>query len=370
MSVPAQIADLWWTRLPLGVSRVSRGLAAALADGIYLSAQPAVGALAPPAALVAGFLIGWLHFSPGETFTYSLPVMGVMLAVGVISAGLGAWLLAGYVIGDFFLRPHAVYDVTETPVLLLLRARLPLLLSYVLLAQLLVTIPLVAATIRRGMPARLRRGRAILGYGLGLVVLGALVYLWTQAVPTLIRPVFTWESQPQPIEAFKPLQELGWVLVFLGVAAMAVRIVVETVARRDVAIREARVQLAIARAAPVGGLVLSPVRAAFRAALTALLLAGIVDNPFEGVVLLGVLFVLFWARDLIQTVLPAWVRLVSRIPVLLRLAAGIALSSAIATQSVNLFWASDTFFPILLSVLLSLGIFAILIPPTGRLARS
>jgi hypothetical protein len=365
-----QISGFWWGRLPVAVSRLSRGTARALADGIYLSAHPLVGAVGPAASLVAGVLIGWQHFTFGETFTGSLVVMGGMLAIGIIGAGLGTWLLVGYMIGDFFLFSHPIFNLFESPILRFVHVRVPLLLSYVLLAQLLVSIPLVPATIRRGLPAGLGRLRGVLGYGLGLVVLGSLVYLWTHAVPTLIRPVFTWKGGNPPIDAIQPLQHRGRVLIFFAMAAMVVRIALERSVPSEVTTRAAGVHLAIAKATPLRGL-RPPVRAGTRAVLASLLLAGIVDNLVEGVILPGILFGVFWGRDQVQTVLPRWAQLVSRVPVLVRLIAGFALGTVVATQTLHLLWRSTgSFFPILLSVVLSLVIFAILIPPTRRLAGS
>src|SRR5438093_455036 len=61
------LIDLWWRRVPLAVRSVSRILPAIFADGLYLSAWPLIAAIAPPAALLFGFLLGWFHFAPGDT---------------------------------------------------------------------------------------------------------------------------------------------------------------------------------------------------------------------------------------------------------------------------------------------------------------
>src|SRR5262245_41799418 len=98
-----KLIDWWWLRVPMAARRISLSLSAVLTDGLYLTAWPQVGAIAPPLSLLIGFLLGWLRFTPGNTFTFSIYMMALMLVVSSLGAGLGAWLWTGYVIGDFFL---------------------------------------------------------------------------------------------------------------------------------------------------------------------------------------------------------------------------------------------------------------------------
>jgi hypothetical protein len=55
---------------------------------------------------VLGLLIGWFHFAPGETFTFSIAVMALLMAISSFGTGLGSHLLVGYAFGDFFLFQH------------------------------------------------------------------------------------------------------------------------------------------------------------------------------------------------------------------------------------------------------------------------
>src|SRR5476649_1469214 len=48
----AQLNDLWWIRLPAGIARISPTAAAALTDGLALSARPVVGAVVPPIVFI------------------------------------------------------------------------------------------------------------------------------------------------------------------------------------------------------------------------------------------------------------------------------------------------------------------------------
>src|SRR5262249_9303787 len=130
--------DLWWRRLPVLGRRASATLADVLADGLYLTAWPTAGALGPPLAFLLGLLLGWWRFAPGATFTFSITVMALMLVVSQLSVSLGVWLWLGYAVGDFFLFHWDTGTSYEKAWERLLYVRVPLLISYALLALLLV----------------------------------------------------------------------------------------------------------------------------------------------------------------------------------------------------------------------------------------
>src|SRR5205807_5826187 len=77
--------------------------AVVLGDGAWIRRWPQVAAAAPPAALVAGLVLGWAHIDQGALYTTSLGVLGGMILLGTVAAGLGAWLLLGFAVGDLLL---------------------------------------------------------------------------------------------------------------------------------------------------------------------------------------------------------------------------------------------------------------------------
>lgn len=97
-----KLINFWWRDLPVAASRVSGFLSVILADGIYLTHWSKVAAYAPVVSLVLGLLIGWFHFAPGETFTFSIGVMALLMTISSFGTGLGSHLLVGYAFGDFF----------------------------------------------------------------------------------------------------------------------------------------------------------------------------------------------------------------------------------------------------------------------------
>jgi hypothetical protein len=126
-----KLINFWWRDLPVAASRVSGFLSVILADGIYLTHWSKVAAYAPVVSLVLGLLIGWFHFAPGQTFTFSIGVMALLMTISSFGTGLGSYLLVGYAFGDFFLFQHPkIGNIFQT----FFVVQIPLLLSYALLS--------------------------------------------------------------------------------------------------------------------------------------------------------------------------------------------------------------------------------------------
>jgi hypothetical protein len=125
-----KLINFWWRDLPLTASRLSGFISVILADGIYLTHWLKVAAYVPVASLVLGLLTGWFHFAPGETFTFSIAVMALLMAISSFGTALGSYLLVGYAFGDFFLFQHPkMSNIFQT----FFVVQIPLLLSYALL---------------------------------------------------------------------------------------------------------------------------------------------------------------------------------------------------------------------------------------------
>jgi hypothetical protein len=374
-----RLNDLWWLRLPAAAGRVSRSAGGILGDGLYTSAAPALSAAMPPVLLALGVLIGWRHpaFAREEIFTASLLVTAVMLAVGTMSTGWGAWLWLGYAAGDFVLYPHAAYLRLQGNVAdQLLRGRLPLLIVYVLLAGLVLYAPLTSRFLRVGSLTRLRGGGAAATWTRALLqgaIHGALVFTWTQAAPTLLRPVYTWQGDVPTQAVMNPLQARGVVLALLGAAFAIARVVLESRAVRapGAARRAMERQRAFAKAAlaPARGL---PVwlRVPLRTAFTTFMLAGVLATWFDAVVFAAVVAVIMTMRETMIPRMGAWTALVGKVPLLARLAAGVALGWLLTTWIIGALWdVTQTFRPIMITVAINLVIFLLLIPDAATRLR-
>jgi hypothetical protein len=347
-------ADLLWVRLPDAVGRLSVLLGLVLRDGAYLRAWSPVAVAAPVVAILLGGVLGRVH--PEETFTGALWVMGPMLVVGGVGTALGLWSWLGYVLVDFFLFPHLLgFGAGE------LAARAGLLPTYLLLAMLVVVIPqTVRSLVRVSTPrARTLSGlRTPIEVALSCVLFAALVYVWTQGAPILVRPAYTWAGSQPAIAAIQPVQATGWFLVFLAALVGAARPVLQRAAERLTP--PARAQAAPIRpphaSTSLGGSVL-------QAAFTVVLLAGALEGWLDALVALVALTAILVGRRLLAGRIGGYVALASRVPVLARVVAGAIISFLLSRTILDLtFTATLSFRPVVLAAVLSLVVFTVLLP--------
>jgi hypothetical protein len=367
--------EFWWNYLPLKVGRFSAILALILADGSYLQASKKIAKFTPPLVLILGFLIGWSHFGSGNTFTYSIPVMGLMLAISSFSAALGAWLWLGYVLGDFILFPHV-----PVPNLLNLDTwiyiRLPLFLSYFLLNFLLTSIPFITKLFRRLILPKLeenlssltdkkRRIMTIIAAGIQGIIAASLVYIWTQSVPTLIRPIYTWQGNQPPIAAIAPLQNNGQILVTLVAICGMIRIVFEY---RILAQSKFNTILDKFKSEfqPVASQKLLPVwlGLTFKAIFSTFILSGIISSWLDAILLASSLLFAMFMREVQMNLLNTeWINWVCKVPLLVRLIIAAISSYLLAGIIIGLMWNSTSaFLPIVISTIVGYIVFSLLMP--------
>jgi hypothetical protein len=342
-------ADLIWVRLPDAVGRFSVLLGLVLRDGAYLRAWPSLAVAGPVGALLLGGVLGRIH--PEETFTGALWVMGPMVVVAGIGTALGLWTWLGYALVDFFLFPH------------FLGFGAGLLPTYLLLAMLVVVIPQTVRSLVRASTPRARRLsglRKAMEVVLSCVLYAALVYVWTQAAPILVRPAYTWAGYTPATEAIQPVQATGWFLVFLAALAGAARPVLQLAAER-------RMPASGAQAAPMRRPSASPVASlggsALQAAFTVVLLAGALEGLLDALVAWVVLTAILAGRRLLAGRIGGYVALAARVPILARVVGAAALSFLLSRTVLDLtFTATPSFRPVVLAAVLSLVVFTVLLP--------
>jgi hypothetical protein len=385
MSVLEQTDHVWWVRLPRAGARVSSNLGATLVDGWWLALVRVLGAVATPIAFAAGLLIGWKH--PGFTTlpSESLTLLVVFTVVGLASAHLGLVLLGGFVVGDFFLAhtswtlPTAIvnrHDWWGGPaVASFVHTRLPLLISYGVVAALMVKVPMGVKAITR--PLVPDRAPLVLRVAIALVaevLLAAVtVYLWAVAAPVLLRPVYTWMGRPPIVDAIRPLQEHATTLARVAAVVVAVRLVVQTatLAWRPLAERAAQYERAMAHSLarpPIVDRWPPAVRSFGIAGVLALLLSGLYESLAQGLLVFVVLLVFQLARvGVIPLPVHWWSRLLGHVPELVRFAAGVLVMYLVAQSFLaDRVRQSATFGPQLVFLLLGLLVFFVLIPPAPR----
>lgn len=362
------LSRFWWVRLPLASRRLSRGLLVTLLDGIYLMAWPRVAASATPLVVVAGFLLG-LHPGPDSTlqnpeaFSQFLPVLILAVVVGALSGQLGAGFLIGYVVGDFFFATTGWEDVLEV--------RIPLLITYALLAFPTIFFPLFtkALVVRFTILIRVGSWASVVGGGVMAAFFSwVLVYLWTDTASVLLRPVFTWQGTSIPPEAILGLQSYSILLATLAAVSSAARIGLQALTAYSPAYSRPldSVQEQLNSASPLIPLVERiplPLRVMAKAVAITLVLAGLYSFWLEGVAL-GVLILLVIAarQGLISVPLGRWPDLVEKMPRVLRLGVGLLVVSLLTLPVSALLETSETFRPLVMFTAVSMVVFYLLDP--------
>lgn len=366
------LTTLWWIRLPQSARRLALRPVLALVDGLFIAVWPRIAAVLSPLALLLGLLFGALHPGFDRVFSESWPVLILAVMLGVFSAHLGAFFLAGFALGDFFLF-HTAWAYRGSLIGGLVNVRLPLLIEYSLLAFM--TTGIALAT--KSLLAQLRPAQSVprdmqvllaAGGHLGLTLL--FVYLWMQVVPILIRPVFTWPGGSPSIQAMQILQQAGWPLLLVAALASLARMGLQQLVSRR-ATGQARLeareqQLNDAQPlAPLSSKLPLVARVAFTAIGSTLMLAGMLEAWWDGLILLVVIGALQLARARLvaPAVVLAWARRIERIPLPLRLAAGVLLTTFVARIALGPALAiTNSFRPILLLTVFALFVFYLLDP--------
>lgn len=377
-----RLTDRWWIRRPLLLRYVGVTPFLASMDGYVLTTKARLGAIAPPVALLLGLLVGWKTWGYAAIFSESLLLMALIAALGTLSAHLGGALVVGLAFGDFVLRRESWTLCCSVDGFLhsgflahFARERVPLLILYALLVFLAVLVPLaVKGLVSELRPADLpRRYQAGVAVTAHVLLTGALVYLWAQTVPVLIRPAWTWVGiYDLPVEAVQPLQLNSIRIVLVAMAASAGRMAwqLRTADRPELG---AQIDLRVSRiqaAEPVRPFPdrLPPlVRIVLQAATATVMMSGLFLNWIEGLVVGVVVLGLLAVRlGLIRVPLGPWPRIARRIPLAARMLAGLLIVYIVARIVVPGGYTAEsasTFRPITITVVVAMIVFALLNPP-------
>ncbi|WP_199624426.1 hypothetical protein [Paenibacillus alkalitolerans] len=369
-SLAAKISGIWWVRVPLLARRLSTKLTHNLLDGFYLNAWPVVSAIAPPLVLLSGLAAGWLEPESRQVFSESLTLMMLMAAIGTMSAQLGMMFLLGYIAGDVF-AGSALKDIISSPILY----GIPKIIEYAIMAILLIKFPvaikMLAAEIK--LPGIRLKAKFVIAAILHVALTGVLVYLWTQATPVLLRPLFTWRGFDPTVRAMAPLQQHGMVIVVIAVTASAARMVIQgwTAFEANLSSKLDPLQERLLSAPVVQSLTENLNKWFLLIAATiwsCLLLSGVYQSFFDAVVIAGVTFCLLGIRKgVIPLPLGFWARLMERIPLLIRLGIGFFIVHYLSqTLLAGLMGQTNTFRPVLYLTVVSMIIIFLLTPGTAE----
>jgi hypothetical protein len=323
-----------------------------IVDFRSLGIVPGGGWLAILAIVAVIVVFGVLRTGIRDVYTESLPFLITAMLIGYLSRGTGIALVGLFAIVDLIVPivdPAPYSDVGDSPMVLVGRV-----ISWWLLWLLVVSIP----TLQRQTRARLtddpRRPAAmrLLGAPLGAAAAGALTFLWSNAQPYLIRPVFAGEPQsPAMLPQQMPVQ--------LGVTAGAIALVLGLA-------YQARIQsptdfisvLDLNRLHGRAGLVARVV--VYSLALIAIL--GLLTSPLD-VVVLVLAFVA--AESLAAAVARSGIaRTLAGVPLWARLLGGLAATFLVAQVVTSLLQEpalGSEFFPMIVSMAIGIVIFRVLV---------
>ncbi len=329
-------ADRLWVTLPERAWPRSPALGLLLADGGWTRAIPFAGLVGPAAAFTLGLARGGLRPGAETTYSHSLPWLIAFLVVALAGAAFGFWTWTGFVVGDlviFDVPPSSrfgqehVYDR-------LIHTFLPHLVSYVLLASLLIGTPLLALLARgsvRGLLSRSGTGtRETAGALAAGLVAAVQAGLWTQAFPLLVRPLWTWHRTGElpPAAEIVPVQQHMVLFAAVAFAAAAAWSVAAHACIARIAGRVPQPAAAAPRAGRPGGSLGHARAAILKALLLTLLLGGLVPGLVHGVAAFVALATAFWLQT---AVLPQHARWwTERVPAAIRVAIAVAVSWTVA----------------------------------------
>jgi|GEM_PF-2268097 len=348
-----RLANLLWVSGPIRIQRRFAGAVGVVGDWYGLALVPPLAVAVMVAVPVAYFLIGATTLGYVDLYSEWLGLLMSFAVLGALSGQLGVLAVLAFAVGDFIFG-HPVWTLSgypftnETIVEQVIRTRMPLIISYLLLL-----IPALAVP-RLGKILVLRTGRArrlppqlawVLATPVTLVVAWIGVRSWVAAAPTLLRPYFFWVGAQPTVEAIVNLQEHGQALVGPAVAATLARqlllgafVYIPALSRRLdlLAARAFQGVGSVPRGASKRGgsklrIVLVDVASSFASALV---LAGIVESLPMWLLIFGAFLLVRLVRSRVIRVrrLERWRIAVARVPAPLRLV-GLWLVASVAAQS-------------------------------------
>ncbi len=223
-------AEILWVTGPLRMQRRFPSTRGVAGDGHHL-------ALIPPVAVVSMIVVAIGYLAAGafglgfrDVYSESLLLMASLIALGAFSGQLGLVGLGAFTVGDFFAGNRTwtafTYFSAEPVVEQVIRARVPLIISYLLLAVAVVVIPRLGKNIALGI-GRWRRVPGDLAWLVATPVVVLVSWLglrtWAAMAPTLMRPYFLWRGLPPTPDAIQVFQGQTSQLVAAGVAATLAR---------------------------------------------------------------------------------------------------------------------------------------------------
>lgn len=339
-------ADGFWFALPRRLATRFPSSWGFVGDAHFMAAVPPLGVVAPLVVAAGALFVGATGAGFDTVYTESIVLMASVVALGCFSTQLGLLALCAFAAGEFFVAERSwsldpAFGATGEPFstgLLgnLARVRLPLVITYLLLAVPVAVIPRTARGVVIAVGRR-RRLPAQATWAVSSALYVAVVWIgtrtWTAAAPTLVRPRFTWltGSGAPTAEAIQPLQVDGGKIVAAAVvAAIARQLVVGWLSvpgprqqalwqRLSAAAPDARAEGPVVAPSPARRMGVD----VLAAAIATLTLAGILERAWVWLVAFGVMLGVRLLRSEVvaAAAVRRWKAVTARAPAAVRLVA-------------------------------------------------
>lgn len=227
-ALPAHAAPAGTDRLPVWtwparfIGRLHRPLRASIRPDVAFIGGlpiPSPHLLLPAIVIAIPLVFTLLRITVTDVYTESLIFMALAAAIGFVAPALGVVFVFAHAAFDLIRSIGGTYAYSPFDYLLVVAGRA---VSFYLLWLLVVEFPLIArsvpwAVMESGRPAEATTRRAVAAASAAAAA-ALMTFVWTQAAPWLVRPVFTWTFAGAPTDpAIIPVQVWGGAIV--GVAA-------------------------------------------------------------------------------------------------------------------------------------------------------
>jgi hypothetical protein len=213
---------------PMAIARMWPRLAFGLVEGLYTPGT--VHGLASACALGVGLLIGGVRLGFTDLYTEAIALMATLLAVGIVFSGLGAGIALGIAAGDIAVtlgRCLIGLLTSDSSIWACAATVASRLLVYSVLLSLVVFIPQSARYAARSvrLPRRVAGWRAAgaVRWVLTTALTVLFVWIWSETVPLLTRPLFTWSGRTPPVISPDSHAHDRDILLIVAVCACAAR---------------------------------------------------------------------------------------------------------------------------------------------------
>jgi hypothetical protein len=214
--------------------------------------------------------------------------------------------------------------------------------------------------------------RALVGLGALIGITALLVWVWTQSVPLLVRPVFTWSPliQPTPEAMFTTQENGGWIILVAVLATIGRGTAQLMLAQAGGTGPDRMTKLenrfrTDERIVPLLSRLPLVVRLILRALALTAILAGLYAAFWQALLTFAVLlFAQFITSPLLKFNFGAYARFIAKIPRFIRLLLAIIPVYLLGALIIPLFRYQESFLPFLLLAVLAAVLMSLLNPPS------